>query len=220
MQVFLWEGCIDNYAMSTKIPMTDGGTEEARRVRLEMIEQDTGEPTADVAEAEVSDGTVTITLEWHTPGVDGFEVTFDIEERSVNQYAHFETWKNGEVKSTYDRYNAEKMRLLFRDGDSWHFGKPQVPMAVKSKAGRPQSELKPDGHHPTQVDGITARSVASRSNPRDSFHKTRFKVLREFVESVDEAYVLTYREKHEAGREGAYTRQSETVAHKLTIDNE
>lgn len=189
---------------------------------LKMLDTADGhpdEPNPDQATVQIGSDTVQVQLEYEHPGIDGFDVEFDVETRSVNQFARFETYKNSESKSTYDRYNARKIGLLYREGDEWYYGVPEASHATRDKARYPQSDLDPDGHLPTQVDGVTERKIAHRSNRRDGFQKYRYKVTREFVEQVDEAFVLEWKEKHEAGREGSYTRQSETVAHKLALED-
>jgi hypothetical protein len=189
---------------------------------LKMLETADGypdEPNPDQATVQIGSGTVRVQLEYDHPGIDGFDVEFDVETRDVNQFARFETYKNSESKSTYDRYNARKIGLLYREDGEWYYGVPEVSHATRDKARYPQSDLDPDGHLPTQVDGVTERKIAHRSNRRDGFQKYRYKVTREFVEQVDEAYVLEWEEKHEAGREGSYTSQSQTVAHKLELED-
>lgn len=186
-------------------------------VNVEQLDDLTGAPDADSAVAEIGVGEVTVRLVWNQP-IGDVSVTADVEERPVNQYASFECYYNGETTSTYERHTATRIRLLYRVGDDWHYGEPKVPLSTWDKAGYPQSNLDPDGHLPTQVDGVTRRRVASRSNPRDSFKKARFKVTRSFLERVDEAYVLEWDEKHEAGRNGSYTSKSNETAYKLVLE--
>lgn len=176
-------------------------------------------PDPDDVALSVEDGQVRLTLAYDQPGVPDFELEAKIETRTVNQFARFESYKNGECGNTHERYTATRVYVLFRDGNEWHYGEPLTPPATHDKARYPQSELDPDGHLPTTVDGITRNQVKSISNRRDVFKKARLKVTREFVESVDEAYVLEWDVKHESGRNGSYTSKSNATAYQLEVED-
>lgn len=185
---------------------------------LQMLDTANGLPSAPNptrATVEIGADTVRVQLNYDHPG-DDFDVEFEVDTRCVNKFAHFEAYKNSESKSTYDRYNAQKIHLLYQENGEWYYGAPETPHTVYDKAKHPQTELDADSHLPTQIDDVTKRKITHRSNPRDGFEKYRYKITREFVERVDDAYVLEWIEKHEAGREGSYTNQSQTVAYKLT----
>ena len=201
--------------MAGNTATTDG--REQTSIDLQMLEtpEFSSEPNPDVARAEVDSETVRISLQWAVPSASDFDIECSVEERRVNQFAHFESYRNAESKSTYSRSNATQIRILFRDHDTWYFGEPQTSHTVRDKANYTQSSLDPDDHLPTQVDGISSRQITHRSNPRDSFQKYRYKVTREFVERVDEAYVIEYDKKSESGLKGGYTRYKNATAYKL-----
>ena len=187
----------------------DNGTE------LETVEpHNHNQSTAanpDEATVQVTGDTVRIQIKYDDPLIDNFAVECDVETRFVNKFARFTTYCNSEHKSTYDRYVAKRIAVLYREDGEWHYRVPRTPYEVINKAQYPQSDLDPDGHLPTQVDGVTKSQIADS----DGVRKHQYKVTREFIKQVDTAFVLEWEEQHEAGREGAYTNRSQTVAYKL-----
>lgn len=174
--------------------------------------------TPESACATVTDETVNIDIEYGIPNTEYLNAEFDVETRVVNEFAHFESYKNSSGQQTYTRYNATKIRVLYRVDDEWLYGTPKTDPSVRQKAAYPQSDLEADNHLPTQVDGITSRNVASRGRGNDTFTEDRYKVTREFVERVDEAYVLQWDEKYESGRKGSHTKRSNETAYKLVVE--
>lgn len=186
---------------------------------LQMLKDPMGlGPSPGSARVEIGDETVRVQIGHEHPHANGFDVEFDIETRTVNEFAHFQSYKNSEAMSTYERYNATKVMVLFRTNDKWFYGEPKIDPGIQQKARYPQSDHDPDSHFKTQHDGITRKNVSSHGRSGDTFSKDRYKVTKHFVERVDEVYVLKWDEKHEAGRNGSYTKQSNEIAYKLVVE--
>jgi len=186
---------------------------------LAMLENPIGlDPSPESARVEISNKTIQVYIRRQHPGADGFDVEFDIETQTVNEYAHFQSYKKSKGQSTYEFYQATKIMVLFRVDNGWCYGEPETSPHIRQKAGYPGSNLNPDSHLPTQVDGIASQNVASRGRRNDKFTKDRYKVTKRFVERVNEAYVLEWDEKHEAGRNGSYTKQTNETAYRLVAE--
>lgn len=188
---------------------------------LQMVQHDAGHggPDPDAAWVEFGDGSIRVVHEYDYPGDNGMDVEFEVREREVNQFAHYTSWRNGESSTSYERENKLMFALIWREDGEWFYASPTYGDA-RQRATHPESELNPDLHLPTQIDGVTQRLVESMSTRRNWYKKFRYKVKREFVERVDTAYALKWKVRRSADRNGSSRSTKECVAERLVTADE
>jgi len=193
--------------------MTDTQSHETpggRRMQIDTHDAD-GRPAAGpVRSFEISDETAVLVRETQHPGRDPARIECERDGKEINQHCYVETAGRSRSGSASSLNHHDRLLILVRDGNSWTAYNPNA---------RPSPRSDTSDYQPTQVPGVSLKTVSSRRGGRgheSSYHR-RYMIQRQVLEGFNEAWLIEYRHEIGGSRNGEYNRVKNATATELKL---
>jgi hypothetical protein len=149
------------------------------------------------------------------PSVDDFTIV----ERTMNQYSMFESYHNGKSGQSHSRYNAKRIRALWRDESGWNFADPRPLSSELAAASSHRTGTNVSKLLRTSVTGIESKQRKNRSTNQDTYREFGYRVYPKYVTQSGEAFILEWDEKHRSSVEGESTTRSNKKAYRMCLSD-